>query len=172
MAITPNFSLSQVWGASNEIVIADTSTGSDVSISARRVYLEDNVGNFLVETGTTTDYEEWEYAEDSITLDVLTQDMALNVTVEWVDSIGDILYTKTVLTHFPLYAKTYYSFLIKAQSSNTRLIDTGNFFANFIKLCSLIKAANDSIEDISDISSSQAALNRAKKLIDNPSNFF
>jgi hypothetical protein len=71
-----------------------------------------------------------------------------------------------------LYAKQFYVGLIKSQSSNDKLKSFGNYYQNLIKLLVSIKEAEDSITLLDDISSSQAALNRAKKLIDSPYNFY
>lgn len=175
MAITPNFTRGQTLGLPREINLVDTSTGSDTqSITKRRVYITDKDGNYIVEEGTTTDYEEWnDYpATTTITLDVLDYDMAVNIRVDWLNASNVVQQTKTILSDFTLYAKTYYIFLTKAQSSNSNLRNNANFYQNYIKLLVSIKEADDSVVLLSDIGSSQAALNRARKLIDNPSNFF
>ncbi len=169
-----NFSSAQVLGEPSEIVLTDTSTGLDAAVVTRRVTLTDNAGNIYVEEGTTTIYEIWANypGTTTITLDVLTQDRALNITVEWMNVSGTALYTKTVLTLFYMYARTYRIFLIKSQSSRLTLINLANFYYNAFRLHCSIKEAIVSVEDIADIASAQAALNRAKKLIDNPANFF
>lgn len=174
MAIVQNFSSSQVLGQSSQLTLTDTSTGTDVLVTGRRVYLQKKDGTYLTETGTTTDYEVWADfpATTTITLDLLDKDYALNVRVDWVNVSGVTLYTKTTLTLFPLWAKTYFIFLVKAQSSNKKLIDLANFYFNEIRLLCSIKEAIDAVELASDIDSAQSAIDRAKTLIDNPSNFF
>jgi hypothetical protein len=178
MAISPAFSTSQVLGDSSEIVITDESTGSDVAVVSRRIYLTDNKGLYYDEdnlTGTTTAvYEEWADFPGTTTktLDVLAQDRTFNVRVDWVNSGGTVLYTLTKIQSFRLYAKTYYLNSIKAQSSNNNLKNNANFYINLIKLLVSIKEAEDSVDLLQDISSSQSALNRAKKIVDNPSYLF
>lgn len=172
--LSVNFTTSQVYGSPSQIVFADTTTGVDVAVVSRRIYLTDENGDYVVNTGTTTNYEVWSGfpGTTSITLSPLTKDMALLCRVDWINISGAVLYTKTVLTHFPVYAKDYYIFLIKAQSSNRKLKDNAKFYPNLLKLLGEIKMAYDSIALISDISSCQAALDRAKLLIDKPSYFF
>lgn len=174
MALTVNFTTSQVYGSPSQIVFADTSTGTDAAVVSRKIYMTDESGDPVVVSGTTTSYELWSGfpGTTGITLAALIKDMALNIRVDWVNISGTVLYTKTVLTHFPVYAKDYYIFLIKAQSSNRKLKTHANFYPNLIKLIVEIKVAYDSIALIYDISSCQAALDRAKELIDNPANFF
>ena len=176
MALSVNFTTSQTLGLSTKITLADTTTGTDspLLVVSRRVYLTDKDGETYVEDGTTTAYEVWDGypGTTTITLDVLTQDRALNVRVDWVDSGGVALYTKTILQDYTLYAKTLYINSIKAQSSNNSLKNHANFYYNIIKLLVSIKEADDSVTLLDDISSSQAALNRAKKIVDSPSYFY
>lgn len=175
MAISPSFTRGQTLGLPSEINLVDTSTGVDSqSITKRRVYITDKDGNYIVEDGTTTDYEEWnDYpATTTKTLDVLTYDRAVNIRVDWLNAADAVQQTSTLLSDFTLYAVTYFIFLCKSQSSNDRLRNSANFYQNYIKLLVSIKEADDAVTLLSDISSSQAALNRARTLIDNPSNFF
>lgn len=172
MALSPDFATTQTYGYPSRINFQDTSTGSDGAISARRIYLQDKAGNYIVEEGTTTNYEVWPYADSTITLDVLLKDYALNVRVDWVNSGGTVLYTKTVLTLYALYVITFYINLTKYMSANRKLKDNANFYFNFIKLLCSIKQAQDAVLLMDDISSAQAALTRAKNLIDNQPNFY
>lgn len=174
MALSQLFSISQTIGFPSKIILTDSSTGTDAAVVKRRVYITDKDGNYIVVSGTTTDYEEWDDfpATTTITLDLLTSDKAVNVRCDWLNTANTVLYTLTLLRDFTLYAKTYYFSLIKAQSSNPKLKDSANYYQNFIKLLVSIKEADDSVLLLSDISSSQAALNRANTLISSPSNFF
>lgn len=174
MALSQLFSTSQTIGFPSKIILTDESTGTDGAVVKRRVYITDKDGNYIVEVGTTTDYEAWADfpSTTTITLDLLTSDKAVNVRVDWLDTNNAVLYTLTLLRDFTLYSKEYYLSLIKAQSSNPKLKDSANYYQNLIKLMVSIKEADDSILLLSDISSSQAALNRANTLISSPSNFF
>lgn len=175
MAITPNFTRGQTLGLPSKVNLVDTSTGSDTeSITKRRVYFIDKDGNYIVPTGITTDYSEWNSypGTTTLTLDLLENDMAVNIRIDWLNSSNVVKQSLTILSDFTLYAKTYYIFLCKAQSSNNKLRDSANFYKNYIKLLISVKEADDSVTLLNDISSSQAALNRAKLLIANPSNFF
>lgn len=173
MAFTANFTTSQNLGFPSRITFADTSQGTvDPLVVARRIYLLDASGNYIVVSGTTTQYELWSIALATINISPLLIDKALSVRVDWVDVGGNALYTKTVLTLYPLYAKTYYIALIKSQSSRPRLIDHANFYVNEIKLLCSIQEATNAVDLAGDIASAQAALTRAKQLVDKPSYFF
>ena len=172
MPLTQSFTTSQTLGESSKINLTDTSTGTDVAVVSRRVTFTDYNGDTFVEEGTTTTYEEWTNfpGTTTITLDVLDgSDRAFNVRVDWVNVSGVVLYTATLLQNYTLYAKTYYINSIKAQSNNNKLKNHANFYINLLKLEVSIKESADSILLLVDITSSQAALNRAKTIIDNPS---
>jgi len=172
MPLSESFSTNQSLGYPNKINFTDTSTGSDVLVTARRIYIQDVDGNYIVEEGTTTDYEVWPYADSTITLDVLTQDTAANVTVQWVNSGGTALYEVTSPTVYRLYAITYYIYLIKAQASRPNLRFHANFYSNEIRLISSLREAYDAIYYAGDLGSAQAACNRSTVLISQPANFF
>lgn len=175
MAISPNFSRGQTIGLPSQINLVDTSTGSDTqSITKRRVYITDKDDNYIVAEGNEEDYTEWNNypATTTLTINCLTRDRAVNVRVDWLNSSNVVQQSVTLLSAFKLYALTYYIFLCKAQSSNIKLRDSANFYQNYIKLLVSIKEADDSVTLLEDIGSSQAALNRAYDLINNPSNFF
>lgn len=171
MALTVGFTTSQTLGESSYITITDTSTGTDASIVARKVYITDKDGNYYVEEGNEEDFTDWDDfpATTTLSLDILTQDRALNVRVDWVAS-GDVVgYTLTQLQVYTLYSKSYFFDSIKAQSENNLLKEHANFFYNIIRLLISIKEAEDSQSLLNDITSAQAALNRAKQIVDNPS---
>lgn len=175
MALSENFTSSQTLGAPNEITLTDTSTGTDAAVTARRITLTDFVGDTYVQDGTETSYEVWDDFPSTTTktLDVLTRDRALYIKVDWVNSSGTVLYTKTVLTNCNKYALDFYvNTLIKSQSSRRTLIDHANFYNNEIRLLCSLREAKDAVELIADIASAQGALDRAHKLINSPSNFF
>lgn len=172
MAIVENFTASQNLGFPSQIIFTDTSTGSDAAIASRRITTVDSDGNYIVVDGTQTNYEVWPYADATITLALLPIDMSVYITVQWLNSGGTVLYTKTILTVFRLYSITYYIYLIKSQSSNEKLKNNANFYQNEIRLLCSLQEAYDSVYYAGDIKSAQAALTRAKSLVDNPANFF
>ena len=175
MPLTQSFTTSQTLGESDKINLTDTSTGTDVAVVSRRVTFTDYNGDTFVEEGTATTYEVWDNfpGTTTITLDVLAgRDRAFNVRVDWVNISGTVLYTSTVLQNYVLYAKSYFIDSIKAQSNNNKLKNHANFYLNLLRLEISIKESADAILLLDDITSSQAALNRAKQIVDNPSNLY
>ncbi len=164
MALTPNFSTSQTKGSPNIIVITDTSTGSDVAITQRRVYLQLDDGSFLVPSGTTTDYIQWSYAESSISIDVLSKDMAINIIVQWLNVSDVVLYTDSELNGLTLYNETFDYQLTQLLAANPLLVNDNNFFTNKSDLRTEIDSGNQAITLADDINAAQLCYNRATDL--------
>jgi len=172
MAFTPNFSTSQSIGLPNEIIITDTSTGSDVAITSRRVYILNYLNEYLVESGTSTNYEVWAYADSSITLDILTQDTATAITVQWLDINNVVLYTKTSNVVFTLYDEQFLYDLAANESQQLTLLQDTEYLMNTFRLRIFVDNANNSVEIGNNIYTAQTNLNQGQKLIDNESLFF
>ena len=172
MPLTPNFTASQFSGTPSVITLSDTSTGSDVAITSRRVYLLQANGTFLVPAGTTTDYVVWELVDTSIDLDVLSQDSALSITVQWMSSTNTIVTSKTISFAFTAYNETFYYGLTESQVANSNLSASTNWYQTKLVLRVEIDSADQAITFASDIYSAQAALNRATYISTNQALFF
>jgi hypothetical protein len=172
MALTVSFTVSQSTALPSTISLTDTSTGSDGTITQRRVLLRKADGTYLVPEGTTTDYIEWDWAEPSIAIDVMDRDYALDIIVQWLNVSNQVVYTDTELCVFTLYAEQFYYQLTQYQTSNPQIIDDQTYYGNKIKLRVSIDEATNAVTIGADITSSQSALDRAAYLIDNQSLFF
>jgi hypothetical protein len=172
MPLVPNFTASQFSGTPSVITLTDTSTGSDVAITSRRVYLLQANGTFLVPAGTTTDYVVWDLVDTSIDLDVLSQDSALSITVQWMSSTNTIVTSKTISFAFTAYNETFYYGLTESQVANSNLSASTNWYQSKLVLRVEIDSADQSITFASDIYSAQAALNRATYISTNQALFF
>lgn len=172
MSLSASFSVSQNIGNPSTLIFTDTSTGSDGSISARRIYLRKSDGTYLVPSGTTTNYIEWAYANSTISLDVMDKDYALFIEVDWVDSGGTALYTSSDTFVFTLYSETFYYSLTQQLAGNYPIIADDNYYSNKLRLRTEIDSANQAIAIGGDIAASQACLERAKQLVDNQSLYF
>lgn len=172
MSLNPSFSVAQNLGAPSILVLTDTSTGSDASVFERRVYLRKSDGTYLVPSGTTTSYIVWDYADDTISLDILNKDYALEITVAWVNSGGTALYTEADTYVFTLYSEEFYYGLTQQLAGNYPIIQDDNYYSNKFRLRTEIDSANNAISIGGDIAASQACLDRAKQLVDNQSLYF
>tara|TARA_R110000868_G_C10832771_1_gene759500 strand:- start:681 stop:1238 length:558 start_codon:yes stop_codon:yes gene_type:complete len=181
MPLTPNFSTSQILGVPNSIVITDTSTGSDAAIVSRRIYMQTATGEYLVETGTTTDYEEWAITTNgtliplTIMLDVLSKDYALNITVEWIDATTPtpiVIAFKSYVLGFTLYNETFDYQLTQVLSGNPLVINDNNFFRNKSELRTNIDGGNQAVFFATDLYAGQQCYDRATNLRLNSPYFF
>jgi hypothetical protein len=172
MPLSSAFSVSQVIGQPRVLILSDDSTGSDVAITSRRIYLMKADSTFLVPEGTETEYIEFPLGANTINLDVLDKDYALNVTVQHINSAGVALYTSSELMLFTLHLEQFYYDLTQTQTGTPRIVEDTRYYDSKIRLrCALDEAAN-AISIGEDIYSAQAALNRGQFLVDHQTLYF
>ena len=172
MPLTPSFTVSQTSGLPSLINLTDNSTGSDAAITQRYVYIQKNDGTYLVPIGTLTSYILWNYANPTIAIDVLKKDTAVNITVQWLNNAGTVLYTANSLNLFTLYLKTFFYSLTQYQASNKSITQNNNFYGNKSKLWGYIKGAETAVQLAGDISGAQNELDAATQMINSEKMFF
>lgn len=173
MSFVPNFTTSQTLGVPNSINFIDTSTGADAAIASRRIVILTANGTYLVQSGTTTTYEVWALPlSTGITLNVLTQDTAPSITVQYLDVSNNILYSVTIPYSFTLNSETFYYTLTQKQQSNPTIVQDVNYYTNKMILRVSIDEANQAISFAGDIFSAQAALNRATDMVNHQQDYF
>lgn len=167
MALTVNFSAEQTPGAPGDILFTDLSTGSDGTVTQRRIYIQTPSGTYLVESGTATEYEVWSGfpATTTITLeDILSQDYACRVVVQWLTSGGTVVYDKTLYYGFPCYNEDFDYELTQNVAANPMLMNDDDFWNNKSLLRTYIDSGNNAVERNSDITSAQQCYNLATAL--------
>lgn len=172
MPLTPSFSVSESSATPSTIVITDTSSGSDVSVSKRRIYLLQANGTYLVPSGVSTDYIDWSLADTTKSLDVLSADTALQITVQWLDSSNVVLYTVTTAFGFSAYGETFYYNLTQLQQANPQIINATTFYTAKMMLRVELDSAAQAISFAGDINSAQQCFNRANNFITNQNYYF
>lgn len=172
MPLSPNFTASQNSGTPNLIFLTDTSTGSDGTITKRRIYLLQSNGTYLVPTGTVTNYIEWALIDTTTSLNVLIQDTALSITVQWLTAGNVEVASVTTSFAFTAYNETFYYGLTESQVANANLTASTNWYQTKMILRVELDSAYQAISFASDIFSAQAALNRATFISTNQSYFF
>lgn len=175
MPLVPNFTTSQQAGLPSNVIITDASTGSDVAIVSRRVFLVNYAGEYLVADGTTTNYTVWPLAQSSISIDCLDQDTAVQITVNWVNSAGVTLYTKTSLAGFTLYNETFYYSLTQGQAAISQpsyILQDTTYFSNKSKLRVLIDSGNQAVTLGYDITTAQICYDLATDMVSNQNYLF
>ena len=174
MPLSPNFTASQNSGTPNLIFLTDTSTGSDVTITKRRIYLLQSDGTYLTPAGTPVNqhYIDWALIDTTISLNVLIQDTALSITVQWLTAGNVEVASVTTSFAFTAYNETFYYGLTESQVANANLTASTNWYQTKMILRVELDSAYQAISFASDIFSAQAALNRATFISTNQSYFF
>jgi hypothetical protein len=126
----------------------------------------------LVPAGTATDYIEWALVDVTTSLNVLIQDTALSITVQWLTASNVVVATKTTSFAFTAYNETFYYGLTESQVANANLTASTNWYQTKMILRVELDSAYQAISFASDIFSAQAALNRATFISTNQSYFF
>jgi len=167
MALVPSFTIAQTSNPA-QLVLTDTSTGSDGAITARNILLYNAAGSLLVAAIT------WPLADTTITIAPLTSDIALNVKVNWLNNGGDTLYTKSQLFVATQYAEQFYYSLTQQQAATTNLniLNDYPYFENKSKLRMLIDSAVQAIEVGADIFSAQFCVSLYQQMLNNPNLYF
>lgn len=172
MPFSQNFTVAQTPANPAYIIITDTSIGSDAAIASRRIYIKNSDGGYIVPTGTTTNYIPWALANNPISLNILTQDTAANILVQWLDSGSNVLYELNNNYCFSEFNKQFLYYLIQLQSLTYNIIQDNNYWGNVGIFWVNIIGAINSVEIGDDIFASQVCLNRATFMAENQSNFF
>jgi hypothetical protein len=174
MAFDGNFSVVQTSVTS--FIITDTSTGSDANLTGRRVYLYLSDGSTLTAPGSSTNYIDWPIADGAtITISLLTTDLAINIRVDWISSDPDPAgtYTKTTPTAFSFYNKTFlYGLSQEQQAALPTIITRNGFIANKLQMWGYVLEAINCIEVAGDIGNSQACLNSANNMRNHSNQYF
>jgi hypothetical protein len=165
MALTQNFTATQVVGEPSEIIITDTSTGTDGTVTLMRAYLTKTDSTTLVPDGTATAYVEWNYSAGVVeTIDALDKDYCLSIKVDWLTALGAIVYTKTSLVMTSLYNEEFYYDLTQAQTASVTLLSNKNYYENKMKLRVEIDSASQAVTFGGDQYGGQSCLDRATYL--------
>lgn len=167
MAFAANFLISE-YSSPNVFSLTDTSSESDPNLTGRTIYLRKADGNLLVPAIT------WAIGIPSITLDVLSTDIALSIEVNWQssDPIDGATYTKKILHAFTAYGEGFNYRLIQLQSANPSIIQSSNYLKNKMELRVALDDARDAVSEGEDIFSAQQMLERANYLRDNGTYFY
>lgn len=174
MPLIQNFSTTQTIGIPAVINLTDTSTGTDVTIVARLVYIVDAAGNYITASGSFTvpTYTSWVYTDISISINCLPQDLSLNIRVDWIDNTGTVIYTKTVLSDFTMYGLLGSFSLTQDLSAAPNTIQDTNYWMNRMILRCNIDDADNAVFIGGNQFISQAALDREAYMLANQTLFF
>lgn len=172
MAFSPSFSCSQSAASPENVTLTDTSSGSDGSISVRRIYITDSEGNYVVPSGTSTDYIVWPYADTSIELDLLSEDMAVNILVQWLDVSNAVLYSDDNDYCLAAFNQQNFYYLTQQLALNPATLQDTSYSNNLAAYWVAIIGAINAVELAGDLADSQNMLNIATNFLNNQSKYF
>lgn len=168
MAFNSAFTITPTADAST-FILTDSSTGSDGNLTGRTIYLIQTSGAYLVFPIP------WPIGQSSITLNLLQQDIALNIRVDWSSSSplpSPSTYTYSQIYAFVGYGQLYVYQLTQYQTSKPTVIDDSNYYSNKSKLITEIDSALSAIVTGADLYGAQSAIDRYQFLIKNSQYFF
>lgn len=170
---TPNFSITQSDADPSYITITDTSIGSDLGLTARRILMALPNRTYLTTSGvaSTLTYIDWPIGSTSMTISVLPRSEAPTVTVDWMTG-AVATYTKTTKYCLDLADYIFGLGLTMDQVADNSITQDANWYANKMQLVVNICDAENSITYINDTTLSQNSLDRNYWLISNASKFF
>lgn len=169
MPLTPNFSVSQTLGLPNIITFTDTSTGGDVAITERRIYLLKADGTYIK---STRNYWLWGIGDDTMDIDAINRDYGLSITVQWCDVAGDPLYEKTYAVDFIAYVSNFLNELTQQETALPSIQFTVDYFQQKGHLQTLVDDANQAIALGADYKKAQVFLDQSYYIINNQTRFF
>jgi hypothetical protein len=164
MALSAAFTATQLLGLPETIVVTDTSTGSDGAITSRRVYITDAFNNYIVPEGTTTDYVVWAWADSSINIECLTKDMAVDITVQWLDGSNNVLYDSNALYGFTSFNEDFAYQLTGYLANNYKRTADSGFNDNASQLRLYIDSGDQAISRGGDLMKAQTCYDLATNL--------
>lgn len=169
MSFSPIFSISQTATNPRLIIAEDLSTGSDAAIAGKRITFTTDAPSTLVVSGTTTSYNLWATAENPKSFNVLAQDYALSILVEWVNVSGTTLYSSTQSYCLAYFNKQNFYYLLQQQALAPSIVQDANYYSNLAMYWANIIGAVQAIEIGNDLSASQNCLNRATAMMNSES---
>lgn len=172
MPLVPNFTIGNILGLPAVVLLTDTSTGSDVLVTSRNVFLITNNQAYLVPAGTSTNYIVWAIANATTQINALDKDYALQVTVNWVNSIGATLYTKTILVNINNYSSAFEYSLVFDEANGLASLNSHKWLSSRMKLRLAIDDSGNAILKGNNITIAQSADDRGTWLIKNKNTFY
>ena len=168
------FSVTQSLAEPSQITISDTSSGSDSSLTSRRIYILLATGNWLQEDGSESASEAyivWPYGDTSITLDILGGSTACSITVNWYDN-STLVYTADDAFCFNLQDYLAALQILQGNTSSPDQVQDTAYYNNLMQFIVNLFNEENAIEFAGDIYSSQGAMNRNQLFIQNESYYF
>lgn len=166
-----SFTVSQSAVTPSDVTVTDTSTGLPGTVTQRRIFLSNAYGEFLTGDGTV-DYTAWPLANASITLDVLTENTAALILVQWLDVSNAVV--DEVEDTYPLseFGQQFFYYLVGLQGLTPGIYQDTNYSGNLAIFWSNLVAGNNAVTYGNDIAGAQNCYNRCTEMQLNENSYF
>ena len=168
MAFVPSFTITPSIVGST-FTITDTSTGGASGASTRTILLYQTNGTLLV---PGINFPIVAGAGDTITISPLTQDIALNVVVNYTIPPGIVTYSSNVIFAFLQFTLLFLYQLTESQSSTPAISQDTNYYNNKLQLFTEVQSALNAINTGLDLAGAQFCIQRALVFTQNQSLYF
>ena len=171
MPFTGTFTIAAAAGF-NVFTLTDTSDYTDEpknTFSGRRVTLYTTDLSTLVPSDIITTYINFPYAGgDTITIDVMSRDYALNVVVDWISTAPQegSVYQADLICGFESYNVNYEYGVIQALTARPSIQQDVNYWVNLGKVQNEIENSTQAVYYQEQVYA-QAAMNRAANILSN-----
>jgi hypothetical protein len=166
MPLVPSFSITPL-ASGNSFTVTDTSTGSDGTITDRQILIYTTANVLLV---SPIDFPL--SAGSSIIISPLTQDIAVTIVVNWLNSGGSSLYTANGIFSFVQFALLFLENLTQFQISNPNIVNDLNFMGNKYKMFTEVQSALNAISVGQNVFAAQSCILRYQNMIINTTDYF
>lgn len=166
-----SFTVSQSAISPESITVVDTSTSVTGTITQRRIYVSNQNGEYLTGNGSV-DYDAWALADASITLNILTEDIAATIKVEWLNVSNAVVESLTQIYCLAEFNKQFFYYLVQQQAITPSILQDANYASNMANYWTFITGAIQAIEIGADVAASQNCLNQATNMMNNQSLYF
>lgn len=168
MPLTAAFTVSNNIVTPSTFQIVDTSTGSDGTVTKFVVFIYDAANIQIPGSPFTFAYT----PNATYNLAVLTQDIAVNIIVQWQTVASAVQVTTNQIFVFTGFLEWFNYGILQQVSAQNRLLVDRNFFSSMSELRNLIDNANKSIEVGNSIFNAEAMIILAQYMANNPTLFF
>lgn len=176
MALSVAITSAQSLGTPSIIVLTDASTGTDATVTNRKVYLRTATNQYLTETqqsSSSVAFTNWPISDGAtINLDVLTEASTLEVTVVWTTGAGTTVYELTDVITFTNQNYIFQLGVLADQTSSPGVLQDTNYYNSLVQFIVNLDNAEVAAGTGDDLYSSQGALNRNQIMIDNETQYF
>src|SRR5882757_7271005 len=159
MALTPAITVSQSPITPTNFTVTDVSTGSYGTIVVRHITVTDAFGNILTGDGTV-DYDVWLLADDTITFTFLTEDVGVDILVEWLNISGGVVVSFDDTYPLSEIGKQFFFYLLQLQGLKPGVYMDTNYVYNLAMYWVNITAGDHAVTFGNDIASAQNCYSR------------